>query len=147
MRKAVQSVLLAAMVLAVFAAFSGAQVNTLSDARVGEWALYSASGGAVQERHSVIARRRQVVVVRVDSIINGKVISSRTENFRINAPAFLRGASEDRVEVTAGGRSYNCISVTRGDRVFYYTNQVSVTGLVLIRRGGAGLKEIIDYGY
>jgi hypothetical protein len=143
MRKVIPATVLVCAALAVLGT---AQENTLSDARVGEWALYQTSGGNVQERHSVIARRRQVVVVRVDSIINGKVISSRTENFRLDTPSFLRGA-EGREDVTAGGRTYNCLVVVRGDRKLYYTNQVPVTGLVLITKEGVMLQEVIDFGY
>jgi hypothetical protein len=119
--------------------------NTLRDARVGEWALYSASG-SMQERHSVVARRRDVVVVRVDSIINGKVISSNTVNYRVNAPQFLAGA-EGQQQVTAGGKVYDCVVVRRGNRLMYYSNNVPVTGLVAISRGGTMIKEIIDFGF
>ncbi len=119
--------------------------NTLRDARVGEWALYSASG-SMQERHSVVARRREVVVVREDSIINGKVISSNTVNYRVNAPQFLAGA-EDRQQISAGGRVYDCVVVRRGNRLFYYSNDVPVTGLVAVSRGGNMIKEIIDFGF
>ena len=113
--------------------------NTLRDARVGEWALYSASG-SMQERHSVVARRREVVVVREDSIINNTV------NYRVNAPQFLAGA-EDRQQISAGGRVYDCVVVRRGNRLFYYSNDVPVTGLVAVSRGGNMIKEIIDFGF
>ena len=138
--------LLATATILVVSAIAVAQENTLSDARVGEWALYRTSSGSVQERHSVITRRRQVVVVRVDSIVNGKVISSRTENYRLNSPDFLRGA-EGRRTVAVGGRNYDCVVVSKGKRTFFYSNQVPVTGLVLVRRDGDEVKGILDFGY
>ena len=136
-----------ATALFLAAAFSAAQAqeNTLLDARVGEWAAYTTSSGSMQERHTVVARRRQVVVVRVDEIIHGRVITSRTETHRINDPDFLRGA-EGRQQVTAGGRTYNCTVVRRGDRTFFYSNQVPVTGLVLMRRAGSPVKEVVNFG-
>jgi hypothetical protein len=135
--------LLAALALPQLAA---AQESTLRDAVVGEWALYAVSSGSLQERHSVVARRREVVVVRIDSIINGKVISSRTENYRVNAPQFLRGAEGTSV-VNSGGNSYECVIVRRGQRVFYYSNGVPVTGLVLVRRADNTVKELLDHGF
>lgn len=124
---------------------SWAQDNPIRDSRVGEWATYSTANPAMQERHSVIARQRQVLVVRVDSIINGKVISSRTENFNIDDPSFMGGA-EGRQQVTAGGRTFNCVAIQRGDRTLFYSNQVPVTGLVKIVRGNQTIKEIVDFG-
>ncbi|HUX06503.1 MAG TPA: hypothetical protein VMX35_04255 [Acidobacteriota bacterium] len=142
MRAAVGIALLLSLALP---ALAQEEENTLRDARVGEWALYSASG-SMQERHSVVARRREVVVVRVDSIINGKVISSNTVNYRVNTPQFLAGA-EGQQQVRAGGRLYDCVVVRRGNRLFYYSNDVPVTGLVAVSRGGNSIQEIIDYGF
>ena len=136
-----------ASALFVVAAFSTAQAqeNTLLDVRVGEWATYSTSSGSMQERHTVVARRRHVVVVRVDEIIHGRVITSRTETHLINDPDFLRGA-EGQQQVTVGGRTYNCAVVHRGNRTFFYSNQVPVTGLVLVRRNGNPVKQVVDFG-
>lgn len=119
--------------------------STLVDARVGEWALYQTANGNMQERHSVIARRRDVIVVKVDSIINGKVISSKTENHRITDPAFLRN-SEGSTVVTAGGKEYESVVVKRGKRTRYYSNLVPVLGLVRIERDDVMILEVIDHG-
>ncbi len=121
------------------------QDSPLKDSRVGEWARYSTPGTSMQELHSVIARRRQVVVVKVDSIINGKVISSNTENFNINDPNFLRGA-EGRPPVDAGGRTFDCVVVRRGNRTLFYSNRVPVTGLVMVVRDGQTAKMVVDFG-
>ena len=133
------------VLVAVFAVAAPAQTNTLKDARVGEWAVYSTTDGNVQERHQVTARRRNVVTVKVESIINGRTISSRTENHDINNPGFLRNAGGNE-NIQAGGRSYDCTTVKRGQRTLYYSNQVPVTGLVAIYKNGRAIKEIINFG-
>lgn len=138
----------------IFAAFiivlffpleSGAQENTLKDARVGEWALYSTSNGKMQERHSVIARRREVVVIKIESIINGRTISSKIQNLQVDNPDFLEGAS-GQTTIKVGNTSYNCFAVGKGKRSFFYSNAVPVTGLVAVRKDGEKLKEIINFG-
>jgi len=129
------------------AAQSAAQQSTLHDARVGEWAIYVTAGGNMHERHSVVARRPMVVVVRIDQIINGKVINSRTENFNIEHPAFMSGqfAGEDVANV--GGRTYSCFVILQGNRRLLFSHEVPVTGLVVEFRGGAPLREVVDFGY
>lgn len=141
-----RKMILVALLLLVFAPLqSHAQNNTLLDARVGEWALYSTNNASMQERHSVIARRQRVVVVKIESIINGKVISSQVENMDISDPEFLRGAQGSE-NVTVAGGSYNCMVVKRGNRNLYYSNAIPVTGLVAVQRGGQRIKELIDFG-
>jgi hypothetical protein len=122
-----------------------AQVNTLQDARVGEWAVY-ATGNGQQERHSVTARRRSVVIVKVDMIINGRVINSTTEDWDVDDSRNFEGATPGH-QITAGGRTYNCFAVQRGQRTFYYSNEVPVTGLVAIHRGGQVIKQVVNFEY
>lgn len=140
-------ILAAVIALLAWAAPAAAQDSTLADARVGEWAKYATSRGNMEELHSVIARRQRVIVVKVDSIINGKVISSRTENFNINDPDFSRDSGSAMESVNAGGRRYNCFVVQKGRRTFYYSNEVPVTGLVLVLRDGERLQEIMEFGF
>jgi len=104
---------IAGLLVLALPVLAAAQDSTLRDARVGEWVLYTAPSGSLQERHSVVARRREVVVVRIDQIINGKVISSNTENYRVDAPPFLAGA-EGQQQITVRGQTYDCIVVRRG---------------------------------
>ena len=136
----------AVLIAILVPAAASAQPSTLQDARVGEWALYASSQGALQERHSVVAKRREVVVVRVDSIINGKVIKSETRSFPVDDPPFLQGAAGQE-SITVGGRTYDCMVVRRGNQTMYYSNSVPVTGLVAIRGGGPTAKEVIDFGF
>jgi hypothetical protein len=124
---------------------SQAQQSTIQDARVGEWAVYQTGNGNMQERHTVIARKQNVIVVKIDKIVNGRTISSNTENYNVDAPPFLNGAS-GRSNVQAGGNNYNAITVSRGPRTFYYSNQVPVTGLVLVKNGNNVVKEIVNFG-
>lgn len=133
------------LLLIVTAGFAVAQQNTLRDARVGEFAIYSTSNGAMQERHTVISRRQNVVVVKVESIINGRTISHKVENYNVANPPFLRGASGQQ-RINAAGKSYTCSSVTRGRRTLYYSNQVPVTGLVAVHVDGRPVKEIVNFG-
>ena len=141
-----KKLLFAVFIIALFFPLeSKAQVNTLKDARVGEWALYSTSNGKMQERHSVIARRREVVVVKIESIINGRTISSKIQNLQVDNPAFLKNAS-GQTTIKVGNRSYNCFAVGKGKRSFFYSNSVPVMGLVAVRKNGQRLKEIINFG-
>jgi hypothetical protein len=123
-----------------------AQETTLRDARVGEWAVYSTSKGKMQERHQVVSRRRDVVVVRIENIINGRTISQKTIDYQVNRPRFLRDANGEET-VNAGGRSYTAIVVRKGNRVHYYSNDVPVTGLVAIHSDGEVIKELMNFGY
>jgi hypothetical protein len=123
-----------------------AQESTLRDARVGEWAVYATSDGAMQERHQVIARRKEVVVVKVESIINGRTISSKVENYNVDSPGFLRRSAGEE-QITAAGQTYNCVRVIRGQRTLYYNNRIPVTGLVAIYKGDQMVKEIVNFGY
>ena len=138
-------IMAALVLLAGLSISASAQESTIKDARVGEWAVYSTTDGNMQERHQVTARRRNVVTVKVESIINGRTISSKTENHNINNTAFLRNASGNE-RIQAGGRTYNCIAVKRGQRTLYYSNEVPVTGLVAIFKNGRAIKEIINFG-
>jgi hypothetical protein len=140
-----RKIYIAVLLVAFFAALAAAQASTLSDARVGEWVVYQAGNGQMQERHQVIIRKQNSVSVKIDSIVRGKTIRSNTENYNINQPAFLAGASGQQ-SITAGGKQYNCTVVTKGDRTFYYSNQVPVTGLVAVERGGNRIKEIVSSG-
>jgi len=137
---------IAGLLVLALPVLAAAQDSTLRDARVGEWVLYTAPSGSLQERHSVVARRQEVVVVRIDQIINGKVISSNTENYRVDAPPFLAGA-EGQQQITVRGQTYDCIVVRRGNRTLYYSNSVPVTGLVAVRRGDNLVKEVVEYGF
>lgn len=121
------------------------QKDTLKDARVGEWAVYSTTDGNMQERHQVTARRRNMVTVKVESIINGRTISSKTENYDIDDPDFFRNA-DGTESIKIGKKTYLCIVVKRGKRTLYYSNDVPVTGLVAIYRDGRPIKEIINFG-
>lgn len=136
-------ILIALGILLLMPAVGMAQENTLQDARVGEWAVY-ATGDRMQERHSVTARRRSVVIVKVDKIINGRVISSNTEEWDVDDPKNFQGATGGH-QISAGGRTYTCFAVQRGQRTFYYSNEVPVTGLVAIHRGSEVIKEVVNY--
>ena len=101
-------------------------------------------------RHSLGSKDqgyRGVRPVRIDQIINGKVINSRTENFNIEHPAFMSGqfAGEDVANV--GGRTYSCFVILQGNRRLLFSHEVPVTGLVVEFRGGAPLREVVDFGY
>lgn len=141
----IKMIIAALVLVAGFSITAAAQESTLKDARVGEWAVYSTTDGNMQERHQVTARRRNVVTVKVESIINGRTISSKTENYEIDDPGFFRNSSGNE-RINANGQNYRCIAVKRGQRTLYYSNDVPVTGLVAIYKNGKPIKEIINFG-
>lgn len=140
-----KKIILMLTILMLLPVFSLAQESTIKDARVGEWAVYQTGNGSMQERHSVIARKQDVVVVKIENIVNGRTISSKTENYNVNAPQFLEGASGNE-QVQAGGNSYNAIVVNNGARTYYYSNDVPVTGLVVVKNGNNVVKELVNFG-
>lgn len=141
-----KNILLFALLLTLFPVLGLAQGSTLSDARVGEWAVYRAGNGKIVERHSVVARQRDVVVIKVETIINGRTISSKTENHFIGGNEFkMTGAPSESVEVN--GQNYNAYSAPMGgNKVRFYSNQVPVTGLLMIRNGNKVVKELVNFG-
>ncbi len=48
--------------------------------------------------------------------------------------------------MTIGQRTFDCIVVQRGERTLFYSNEIPVTGLVLVRSSGQTIKEVIDFG-
>jgi len=136
---------IALLLLLMLPVFADAQTNTLTDARVGEWAVYQTGNGNILERHSVIARRQNIVVVKIETIVNGRTISSKTVNYNAAAPQFLQGAAGNE-QVSASGANYDSVMVSAGNQTMYYSNDVPVTGLVLIRRGNQVVKELVNFG-
>lgn len=134
------------LIMLLLPALAAAQQSTIADARVGEWAVYQAGNGQMQERHSVIARKQDVVVVKIENIVNGRTISSKTMNYNANAPSFLEGANGQE-QVQAAGASYNAIKVVQGARTSYYSNDVPVLGLVTENNGGRVVKQLVNFGY
>ena len=140
-----RKIVVCALLVVAFTISAAAQQNTLRDARVGEWVVYQAGYGQMQERHQVIIRKQNSVSIKIDSIVRGKTIRSNTENYVIDTPSFLQGATGTET-ITVAGKQYESTVVTNGDRLLYYSNQVPVTGLVAVVRNGNRIKEIVSSG-
>lgn len=153
-----------ALTLGMGAAAAGELVpNSLSDAKVGEWALYVVPND-YQQRLSVIERDKDgedaTVTVQVDNILDGEVVSTGYYSDTAGKPMTEpEPPGEGRVTkvlrdtFTLDGRQY-AVSVVRvesddpeeGDTDWWVSAEIPVFGLAKRVEDGETVMELVDYG-
>ena len=128
--------------------------NPLADVKVGEWVLYEMPGG-IQQRQTVISVDDKSVTIKMETIINGSVLSSieqKMDRPDKDQPAnsVMDGSTSYNGSVKVKDKQIPCsvFEVTANGRVSrtYMSNQIPVTGLIKSEIDGTVALQLIDYG-
>jgi len=128
--------------------------DPLADAKTGEWVLYEMPGG-MQQRQTIISVDDNSVTVKMETIINGTVLSSIEEKMDrsdTTQPAItdMDGATSYNGSVQIKGKQIPCsvyeVSVNGRVSRTYMSNEVPVTGLIKSEMDGNAALQLVDYG-
>ncbi len=147
---------LAAMLVLPFTGLAGdLPPNPIKDAKVGEWVLYQMMG-PMQQKQTVTAVHKDAVTVKIDIIMNGKVVSTVSNKIRFDqkgpgappqgSPKFKMGKATVQVK----GHSLDCITTevkAQGKTIVTYISpDIPVFGVVQTNMNGQPLMKLLDWG-
>ncbi|MCC8180177.1 MAG: hypothetical protein LIP23_04595 [Planctomycetes bacterium] len=148
---------------AVASALDAPQIpNSLHDANVGEWAVYSVPNG-YQQMHTVLQVLGEgpsaTVTVRVDNLYDGEVVSSAQTHHEAGEryhPAAIPDRDDivvdvEEVNVKIKGTDIAAVVVeveqNEEDMEWYLSEQIPVFGMIKQYRDGDLEYELIDFGW
>lgn len=155
----VTSVIMVAVLFWASAARPESPPNFLEDVRVGEWVLYELEGGTLQ-KSTVIQVGRKEVLLKNETIRNGKVVKVNEEKLLIaDGLVMYTGSGADHLRVeqstaVVNGSLIPCLVVETQLRSMvirlYISNLVPVMGLIKMEteeKNSSPLVRLIDYGF
>lgn len=132
--------------------------NMMADAKVGDWVLLEVQGG-MQMKQTVEAVTPEQLTLKVDTIMNGQVISTmsqpikRTQGEYTEPPAVATDAPKPTIskgKATVKGQELDCwiIEMTTQGQASktYFSKEVPITGMVKSEMNGQVSVKLVDFG-
>lgn len=133
--------------------------NPLKNAKVGDWALMEMQGG-IQQKQTVLKITVDAVTVKMDTIMNGKLINSMEMDLPLKGKGSAEAAMapEDGPEpkigsetVTLNGKELKCttyeVTSEHGTTKTWICSDIPINGMVKSETDGTVNLKLVDWGH
>jgi hypothetical protein len=133
--------------------------NMMADAKVGDWILLEVQGG-IQMKQEVEAVTPEQLTLKIDTIMNGQVLSSMSQQIKrtqgeFTEPSVVAAPDAPKPTITKGtatvkGKDLECwiidMDVQGKKSRTYMSKDVPITGIVKSEFDGQVSMKLVDFG-